>query len=168
MANVYNYDWFQIAHTGVTGSEATKSAQTREFGSRMSNFGDLILKGRSSDDYTRTTLGFADKDNLSDWNAIKPLPHSQDAEHNDNPYLAGSSLKRIRDDQFVRMGMSMGGNTLGGLTAVEDGQIDAPKFDVSDTDVVSAAGMDSGINYPTEGWRSFGGKYDKPVAYQGL
>jgi hypothetical protein len=43
--------------------------------------------------------------------------------------------------------------------------IDKPKFDVMDTDEVTAEGiMADGEsvykNYPSEGWRSFGGKYD--------
>jgi hypothetical protein len=45
--------------------------------------------------------------------------------------------------------------------------IDKPKFDVMDTKEVSAdaymatvSGVDVYKNYPSEGWRSFGGKYD--------
>jgi len=38
--------------------------------------------------------------------------------------------------------------------------ITKPTFDVMDQDEVSADGMDDYKNYPTEGYRSFGGKYD--------
>ena len=45
-------------------------------------------------------------------------------------------------------------------------------MDVMDSKAVAAAGMagsgyESIKNYPTEGWKSFGGKYDKPIAYKG-
>ena len=80
---------------------------------------------------------------------------------NHNPYLWGSTVKLTRDDQFVRMTMSK-----------ESGaEFDPPKFDVMDTKERTAEGMAATSNtaiknWPSEGWRSFGGKYDF-LPYQG-
>ncbi|RKX64733.1 MAG: hypothetical protein DRP42_05935, partial [Tenericutes bacterium] len=98
--------------------------------------------------YTRTVAGFAAKDELM--NPIIPS-FLQEAERDENPYVLGSSIKRIRDDKFTRMGM---------------GSNDQPKFDVMDTNEVHS-GMLADKNYPSEGWSSFGGKYDGYAPYDG-
>jgi len=129
---------------------------------KMSNFGADVVGPRMDSDYTRTSLGFADKDNLSDQNVITEDTgigqnvdgRSINIEH--NPYLIGSSLKRTRDDQLFRMEMTDNRGT----------SIDMPKFDVMDRKVLDATGMVAGKNWPSEGWRSFGGKYDF-IPYQG-
>ena len=65
MADVYNFDGFQIPTIGVVGGmTGDVAAQGREFGVKMSNFGALVGGPRMSDDYTRTTLGSKDKDEL--------------------------------------------------------------------------------------------------------
>ena len=166
MAEVFNFDGFQIPHTGV--EEPDLYAQTRTdvkipirrlLDMKVSNFGALSVGLRMSNDYTRVALGFQSKDDLSDLNVIKPV--WQFAELNENPLVAGSSIKYVRDDQFIRMGMSKDNGA----------QIDQPKFDVMDADVVTAEGMiafsNASIkNWPTEGFRTFGGKYDF-LPYQG-
>lgn len=126
----------------------TTSPILRAFDSKISNFGALNVGNRMSSDYTRTNLGFATKDDLSDWEYITGA--ELDAEVELNPYVLGSSVKRTRDDQFFRMGMSN----------QEGESVDLPKYDVGDTKEVSAEGMVAGKNWPSEGWRSFGGKYD--------
>jgi hypothetical protein len=74
-----------------------------------------------------------------------------------------------RDDQFFRMKMEhpqtsptlLADDNFSSLyPAGTSTYIDDPTFDVMDTDVAQAEGMNAYKNYPTEGWRSFGGKYD--------
>lgn len=170
MANVYNWDNFQIAQTGMDDTTTAISGD-RQFSRKMSNFGDLNFRGASGalvqgNDYTKTALGFSAKQDWSD-----TVPVLQDAELNDNPLLVNSSLKYLRDDQFVRMGMSMGGNVISPATSVVNAQINEPDADVMDTKAVDAAGTTGAtkefLNFPTEGWHSFGGKYDKEEPYQG-
>jgi len=119
----------------------------------MSNFGSLNVGLRNSDDYTKTVLSFKAKDESFDWSAV--VPPWQFAERNENPHVAGSSVKFVRDDQFIRMGMSKDSGA----------SIDVPKFDVMDTNQSTAEGINLSTNanlknWPAEGWRSFGGKYD--------
>jgi hypothetical protein len=166
MADVYNFDYFRIGPTGMNDSAAGYSGE-RQFSVKMSNFGALNFRGTSgvlvrSNDYTLTSPA-----------TVAPtlksvVPSDLDADKVDNPWVAGSSVKKIRDDQFVRMGMSMGGNTDGTVaTTVVNAVISQPGADVMDTKAAEASGMASPKQYPTEGWHSFGGKYDKHVAYQG-
>jgi hypothetical protein len=44
----------------------------------------------------------------------------------------------------------------------EGTQVDAPNFDVMDSRERTIDGTLIGMNWPGEGWRSFGGKYDFP------
>jgi hypothetical protein len=177
MTEVFNWDKFQIPHTGMVDDD-TKGigAQTRPFEVKLSNFGALNVGAVRSSDRTKSSYAFADKDNLSDWSNVTPAPFSMSGDYDDNPYQAGTSIKKVRDEQFVRMGMSQGGNPIGTVTGsndtVETGEVSQPGFDVSDTNAAKAGGMsgtgnESIKNYPTEGWRSFGGKYDFHTAYQG-
>lgn len=152
MADNFNWNFFQIPHTGVDSTTLGESVQTRDIDMKMSNFGALNTGKRMATDYSRTTLDFQSKDEL-----LNPVGFFQDADMEDNPLLEGSSLKYTRDDQFIRMGMT---TSLGvGITA--------PEMDVMDTNAISAVGMASPRIYPTEGWSSFGKKYDFPVAYMG-
>ena len=80
----------------------------------------------------------------------------QNAERNENPFVLGSTVKRVRNDEFTIMGM-------GSRRKVE---VTQPRMDVSDTNLIHKD-MVLNKNYPSEGWRSFGGKYDFPVKYQG-
>ena len=169
MGETFYFDFFQIPQVGV--DEPDMDAQTRTdvnipirrpVDMKISNFGAYSVGARLSNDYTRINLGFKSKDELSDWNVM-----AQDTGVGSNvagrgvtvihnPLLAGSSLKYTRDDQFIRMTMSR--NT-------DETNVDPPKFDVMDEKVSTAAGINAtangGIkNWPAEGWRSFGGKYD--------
>lgn len=164
------YSFYQIDHRGDSDPSQPEDARTdsgvvikREFDAKISNFGAGAVGARMVSDYTRTDLAFKSKDDLADHNVqtadtgmgSNVSARSITVEH--NPYVLGSTVKRTRDDQFFRMSMS---NDRGA-------NIDAPKFDVMDTNLISAADMVAGKNWPSEGWRSFGGKYDFAEAYSG-
>ncbi len=159
------YDFYQIPHTGVDEPDRGSSyARTdvdtsirRALDMKLSNFGALNVGLRTSTDYTRTVLEFKTKDELSDLNVLTEDGGAggrgglRSVNVDVNPYVWGSTVKKIRDDQFFRMDMD--NNVTGNAVA-------KPKFDVMDTNEVAAAGMVAYKNYPSEGWRSFGGKYD--------
>ncbi len=163
------FDFFQIDH-GNADNLFNMPARTevgttirRDAGDKMSYFGCNNVEARESADYTKTSQGFKDKDELSDVNVLN-LDTGEGSnvagrhvtiEH--NPYILGSTVKRNRDDQFYRMSMSNDGGY----------SINAPGFDVMDENAASADGMTKGKNWPSEGWRSFGGKYDFEEPYQG-
>lgn len=157
MAEKFNFDFFQVPHVGVNDTENlrtdVKVTIRRRKDMKMSNFGSLNVGPRMTSDYTRTYLGFQSKDELSDWSRI--VPQWQFAERDQNPHVLGCSIKYVRDDQFIRLTMSK-----------ESGAyFDVPKFDVMDPKSVSPDGMVATSNakiknWPSEGWRSFGGKYD--------
>jgi hypothetical protein len=173
MAEKFYFDFFQIPHTGVV--EPDLAAQTRSdvnipirrpADMKISNFGALAIGARLSSDYTRVNLGFKAKGESEDWNVItEDVGTGQNVglrgtTVNHNPHVLGSSIKYVRDDQFIRMTMS---KDTGSTTAAT--QVDPPMFDVMDEKERSAAGIlvtdNSTIkNWPSEGWRSFGGKYD--------
>jgi hypothetical protein len=162
----YNWDFFQIPHVGVPepdidGEYARTTLGThirREFGMRMSNFGSQVTTIRVSDDYTRTQLGFKAKGELENPKVTYGLGLNNDPTANHNPYVWGSTVKRVRDDEMVKM--TMDSRNLHGA--------DQPDMDVMDTKVVQADGMTAPKKYPTEGWSSFGGKYDGYEAYNGV
>jgi len=160
MAEKFYFDFFQIPSTGIGDIEPARtdvnSPIRRSLNMSMSNFGSLNVGLRNSSDYTKTVLTFKAKDESFDWSAV--VPAWQFAERNENPNVAGSSVKFVRDDQFIRMGMSKDSGA----------SVDVPRFDVMDTNertvslTVSGTISDSDQlkNWPSEGWRSFGGKYD--------
>lgn len=155
MAEIFNFDFFQVAHTGVDSATKGVEVQTRDLDMKMSNFGAMNTGARMPSDYTRTTLDFKFKNELEN----PTLPSFwQDAESNDNPLVLGSTVKYTRDDQFVRMGMSK-----------SDGvSVNQPGFDVMDQKETMPGGTNAVIkNWPSEGWRSFGGKYDFHTEYAG-
>jgi hypothetical protein len=157
MGEKFNFDFFQVPHVGVADTENirtdVKVPIRRRKDMKVSNFGSLNIGPRMSEDYTRTYLGFQSKDELADWSRI--VPQWQFAERNENPYVLGSTIKYVRDDQFIRLTMSK-----------ESGAyFDVPKFDVMDSNSVTAEGIAATTNskiknWPSEGWRSLGGKYD--------
>ena len=172
------WNFWQIPHVGVSEPDRDAYTRTDVFTTirraadmKISNFGSLWVGPRMSDDYTRTELTFITKDDLADW---KVQTEDPGLGHNSglrgttieqNPYIWGSTVKRFRDDQFFRMNMEhypyrTGLEDFGDYSAAEPASIDKPTFDVMDTDVAQAEGMNQYKNYPTEGWRSFGGKYD--------
>ncbi len=162
------FNFYQIGATGVQDTELVVPASGTNFtvidrrsAEKISEFGSNNIGLRMSTDYTRTDLGFESKDDLSNYEVLTADPsigddipgRSTNVDH--NPYLIGSSVKKTRDDQFTRMGM----------TTSSGAAIDYPDFDVMDTnlvDVTVSGVIDelAGKNWPTEGYRSYGGKYD--------
>ena len=176
MAEKFYFDFFQIPHTGVeqpdletvrTDGTNGKTVIRRPFAMRMSNFGALDVSNRLGWDYTRTnTMSFKAKGESEDINFItEDTGMGQNVRLfgvtvNHNPLLWGSTVKYKRDDQFIRMTMSKDTGTSTAAT-----EIDPPKFDVMDTNERTAEGINGTHyaamkNWPSEGWRSFGGKYD--------
>ncbi len=149
------YDFFQIPSTGVDSSTLGTPTQTRDVSMKISTFGAMNVGARDDNDYTKLTNAFESKDVSSDWSAIVPSAHAQDAEHKDNPLVWGTTTHRVRNDQFFRMGMANNSNA---------DTVDQPSFDVSDRKGSDAS---TTVYLPREGWRSFGGKNDFAIAYQG-
>lgn len=157
------FEKFQIPHTGVDSTTLGRPTQSRSLHEKVSNWNSTYVDSRMSSDYTRTVLGFKSKDELADWSAI--VPEWQYAERDENPYLIGSTIKRFRDDQFFRMDMehpvfTTGLDSLGDYSAGTPASIDKPSFDVMDRNLVDPDGLTAYKNWPTEGWHSYGGKYD--------
>jgi len=176
------WNGWQIPHVGVPEPDRSgEESRTDNFvpirralDMRMSNFGALNIGLRMSSDYTRTELTYITKDELSDWHMITEddgpgrLLGMRGTTVDHNPYLIGSTVKRVRDDQFFRMDMEhpvtsasmLADDSLASLyPAGTPADIAKPMFDVMDTNLVHS-GMDEKKNYPSEGYRSFGGKYD--------
>ncbi len=175
MAEQFYFDFYQIPQTGVRepdldGARAgVDVAIRRTFDMKMSNFGSMNTGARLTSDYTRTnTMAFKAKGESEDWNVLTEDTGignnvaSRSMNVNHNPHIWGDSIKYVRDDQFIRMTMSNNN---------EGAQIDPPKFDVMDTKERSAESIvalnQSFKNWPTEGWRSLGGKYDFETPYSG-
>ena len=173
MSEKFYFDFHQIDHVGVAQPDLDSQTRTdvntvirRPLDMKLSNFGALNVGLRMSDDYSRTALTYVSKDDLSDVNVItEDTGIGQNVRLfgvsvNHNPHVWDDSIKYVRDDQFIRMTMSKEGGTSSLAT-----QIDPPKFDVMDTNLATAGGInDTSLanmkNWPSEGWRSFGGKYD--------
>ena len=176
MTETFYFDFHQIPHTGVEQPDMEvvradgingKTVIRRPFNMRMSNFGSKDVANRLGFDYTRTnTMSFKAKDELGDINVItEDTGIGQNVRLfgvmvNHNPLIWNSTVKYTRDDQFIRMTMSKDTGTSTSAT-----QIDPPKFDVMDTKERTAEGINASDfsemkNWPSEGWRSFGGKYD--------
>jgi hypothetical protein len=168
----YNQDqfsFFQIPATGVDSSTKGNAVQTRDLDMKMSNFGALWVGPRMghatvsgsypavANDYTRVAYGFEEKSTMEGAAefGLHDMPYKE-AERDLNPLVEGSTVKYTRNDEMFKMGMAT--DDTGDKKASYEVQF--PNFDVMDTNLVDASGMSSGVNYPTEGWRSFGGKYD--------
>lgn len=164
------FNFYQIDATGVQEPDLDAArtdssvAIRRAVDEKISIFGANAVGARKSSDYTKTSLDFQSKDDLLDHNVLvadtgmgSNVPgRGINVDH--NPYLIGSSVKRVRDEQAFRMGMSDNRGLSVGL----------PSFDVMDTNLVDASGLAAGKNWPSEGWRSFGGKYDFPYTGGGI
>lgn len=169
MAETFNFDFYQIPHVGVQEPDLDDQTRTdvkvpirRPVDMKISNFGALAVGSRMDSDYTRVYLGFKAKGESEDW---AKMTEDTGTGQNvglrgttvvHNPHVWGSSIKYVRDDQFIRMTMSKDSEGI---------EVDPPMFDVMDSKERTAAGLldvdNAAIkNWPSEGWRSFGGKYD--------
>lgn len=129
MASEFNF--FQLDSGIDGGGGAATNPANRNFGQKISNFNAVSYGDRN-------TFGF--KDTLSN-----PLVTFEDASAEFNPYVAGSTVKRIRDDKFTIL-----------LVPKNAGPLDNKKSEA-----------DYSVYLPAEGWRSYGGKRDTERAYQG-
>lgn len=139
MAN--EYDFYQ-ADPGSIGNDwlgGDRAPLLRPIGSRMSKYNDMYIGTRRSDDYNRTVYQWKFEQNNpvalgkgygTDWAYIEY-----------NPYLLGSTVKKVLDDQGFKMGMSH--NT--------GGDIDLFSRGMSDSYGIDPSGMVSFKNYPSEG-----------------
>lgn len=161
----YNFNNFQIPQTGLAEIGPTGDQQTRNADAKVSNFGALAYGVRNSGDYTKLTFGFKAKDELQNPEIPAFYPTGNAGNWGgaiNNPYVVGSTVKRIRTDEFNIMGLGSR-NSEG---------VERPTYDVMDTDLVWNTTMSgltaSGIalNFPTEGWTSFGGRTGGPYDYQ--
>lgn len=166
MANNNQFDNYQL-DPNVIGSDWTFSGDqvhlNRKPDAKLSNPGYYFVGPRMSADHTRTLLGGPDPN-------INPQPEVNDgwlghgvdwAQFNYNPYQivgVNGGLNpnfRVMNDWLQITGM-------GDITVVTD--------DVMDQDEVNASGMSGSnryMNYPSEGWSSFGKKYDKHWIWMG-
>lgn len=155
------WEFFQIPHVGLNEANSPtvgNPVKTRDFNMRMSNFGALWIAdavGRSTVDYTKVKYGFDGKGAMEGAAEFGLHNLVQDAEKNENPLVAGSTVKYTRNDEMFKMGMSSDDTGTKSISYA----VSFPKKDVMDTKLVQS-GMTSGKNWPSEGWRSFGGKYD--------
>lgn len=154
MANQFDFFQFDPGSVGDDWKGGSNMVALRPLDSRMSNWGALNRGPRRADDYTRTTYDFAHVENE------KPdvgIGFGTDrAEYDYNPYVWGSTVKRMLDDKAHKMTM---------------GDVDTPKADVMDRKE-SDATQDTPLgttfkNYPKEGWSSFGKKGDKAITFAG-
>jgi len=146
------HDFFQLdpGSIGQDWKGGSQARQMRSPGNVMSNYEALKYGTARSDDYTRVVF---DNDHEENPGRVLGVGFGTDMGwYNYNPYVWGSAVKKVLDDKMIKMGM--------GSIAVEHD-------DVSDKDEVEASGMSQYKNYPSEGWRSFGGKYDFEEPYQG-
>lgn len=128
------FAFFQLDNGIVGGSTGGVAEQGRPFDKRMSNFGDLA---------STPVNVFKAKDELSN-----ALPDTLDQLANTNPLVWGSTVKHVKNDTLVLMGL---------------GSVYEPGADVNDRKDANA-----GTYYlPQEGWRSLGGKNDTARDYQG-
>lgn len=151
----YNFNFFQIPTTGVPENDIMGDQQTRSTDARLSNFGALAYGVRSSVDYTKLTNGF----NIVENPTIPYFLPTGDGNFSNavnNPYVVGSTVKRIRSDELDIM--------LLGSRKKDD--VTLPGYDVMDTHLVADTTY-SGVklNFPTEGYKSFGLRTGGPFEY---
>ena len=175
--NQQQYEFYQIPHTGVEEPDRAAYTRTdtgttirRALDMRMSNFGALWVGKRRTTDYTKVDYGFEAKSQMEGaaefgLHDLKAL-NLQDT-RNENPLVWGSTVKYTWNDEMFKTGMDTDDSTLrAGGSKSKSYPVVLPKFDVMDTNLVDAAGINADRaatwqkNWPSEGWRTFGGKYD--------
>jgi len=168
--NGNQYDNFQF-DPGSIGSDWQSGTQPamRPLSARVSRWNIDYMGPRDSNNVYKTSLGFGFKGATENPKKQVGAGFGTDRDvYNYNPYIWGLAVahQRMLNDSMFMMGMYHGGTN---LAAYGDNgtSIDAPKFDVSDKNAVDASGMDAYVNYPTEGYSSFGKKGDKERAWAG-
>jgi hypothetical protein len=168
--SMYNFNAFQIPHTGLSCEGPLGDQQSRCVDAKMSNFGALAYGIREASDYTKLTKGFKSKGELENPEIPYFLPTGNGGNWRNainNPYVVASTTHRVRNDELGVM-------TLGSRNTES---VDQPDFDVMATDLVhmtvsgttvSGVTTVSGLplNFPTEGWNTFGGRVAGPFDYR--
>lgn len=162
------WEFYQIPHVGVPEPDRDAYTRTdvkttirRALDMKMSNFGALWVGKRRTNDYTKVDYGFEAKAILEGAAEFGIHTWTQDAEKNENPLVWGGTLKYTWNDEMFKMGMDTDDSVLrAGGSKSKSYPVSFPKYDVMDTKLVDAVGMTTKKNWPSEGWRSFGGKYD--------
>jgi hypothetical protein len=129
-------------------------------GNRISNYNAWARGPRMSQDRTKTTFGMRDRQENpeieitdaflahgTDWALFEYNPYGKS---NDISGFTNPNQRRLSDDWAKIIGV---------------GDINLETEDVMDTSVYS--GMIQYRNYPSEGYNSFGKKYDKRWVWQG-
>ena len=141
---------FQIPATGFVDTTQGQKITSRPYDAKLSSYNTHKYGPTNPDDYTRISLGFQDKDVSAD--KVQHVPSWLTSDVEFNPFVEGLTTKRVRDDQFTRVGMTTSAGTY----------IRRPYTDVGDPKKVTAEGIMKyeGKKWPTEGIRTFGGKND--------
>lgn len=156
----YNFNFFQIPHTGLADEVVIGDQQSRGSATRVSNFGALAYGVRDSLDYTKLTKGFKAKDELQNPDIPYFLPTGNGGNWGNafnNPYALGSTTHKVRNDELYVM--------LLGSRRTSD--VQQPGMDVMDTYLASdttVSGM--ALNFPKEGYKSFGLRTGGPFEYR--
>lgn len=181
--NQQQHEFYQIPHVGVQDNFASSTEVAvretsdanglhpsimRPTNMRIANFGALAVGRRLDVDYTRTnTMEFINKGILEGAAEFGLHDLVQDAEKVENPLVWGSTVKYTWNDEMFKMGMDTDDSVLrAGGSKSKSYPVKFPAFDVMDTKLVTAEGINADRtatyqkNWPSEGWRSFGGKYD--------
>ena len=168
--NEYDNFSFDPATVGSDWKFGSQPAyDMRPIASRIARWNVDYAGERNSNDYTRTSLGYAFKGDTENPKKQVGVGFGTDmGEYNYNPFIVGYAVahRRMLNDSMFIMGMYHGGTTLSGYGDVGS-SIDQPRYDVMDQNEVNASGMSAYKNYPTEGYSSFGKKYDKERAWAG-
>jgi len=154
------YDNFQF-NPGSIGADWKFGTQPaydmRPLAARIARWNIDYAGPRMSDDYTRTSLGFAFKGNIENPKKQPGIGFGTDWDvYNYNPFVWGYAVahRRVNADPMFKI-------------TEKRGTVAPPAKDVMDRKEVSASGMSQYKNYPSEGWSSFGKKYDKERAWAG-
>jgi len=152
MTEVFNYDFFQIPTTGLSGDQGSAvGAQNKPFTLRLSNFEAILYGDASSQDRTKRThsdAAFVENPEVPNF--------AMGGDYITNPLKVGSSLKREYDDELTLLGV---GNRRSNTAT------DLPNADVMDKHATIDDGTHAPRKFPTEGWRTFGGRTGGPEAY---
>jgi hypothetical protein len=184
--NQKQHEFYQISHTGVEDPFASSTEVAvretsdanglhptivRAANMKMCNFGAGNVGRRMSIDYTRTeTMEFIDKgimEGAAEFGLHDLFSLNLQGVRNENPLVWGSTVKYTWNDEMFKTGMDTDDSVLRvGGSKSKSYPVKLPAFDVMDTKLVDAAGINADRvatwqkNFPSEGWRSFGGKYD--------